>query len=290
MGGGNNMQKIIISCDTTACIKHNEANKLGVYVLPLNVIVDNKEYHDGVDIDNDMLCTMMRNKATIKTSTPTPLEIETFFNNIIEKENPDRIIHFTISSKLSSMFELFTNFCQTNYGDKVTVIDSLSVCSFMGNIVRYAVRLKDEGKDADTIVELSKKRVGTEIVRFVPETMVYLKRGGRVSPAVAMIGNLLGIKPVLKLGVNGIEKESTTRTIKKAYMKTLEEYSKKPDLDKYEIHIVEFDSMPTCKKIAKAAKEMMPNIPILITPMSINVCAHAGPGTFGIGLVLKVND
>ncbi len=282
------MQKIIISCDTTACINQNEAQNLGIYVLPLNVIVDNKEYHDGVDIDNDMLCKMMKGKASIKTSTPSPGEIKTFFDHIIEKENPDKIIHFTISSKLSGMFELFTNFCQMNYEDKVTIIDSLSVCSFMGNLVRYAVKLKNENNDADTIIDLSKKRVGTELVRFVPETMLYLKRGGRVSPAVAMIGNLLGIKPILKLGVNGIEKEGTTRTLKKAYMEILKEYSQVKDLENYEIHIVEFDSLPICKEIEKAAKEIMPNMTIKISPLSINVCAHAGPGTFGIGLVLKV--
>ncbi len=282
------MNKVIISCDTTACISKKERQKLGVYILPLNVIVNGQEYHDGVSIDNETLCSMMKNKATISTSTPTPVEIENFFDHIFEETNADKVIHFTISSKLSSMSSLFTNICKERYGDKVIIVDSLSVCSFMGNLVRYAVKLNNENIEPNEIVSLVKQRIGKEIVRFVPETMVYLKRGGRVSPAVAAIGNLLGIKPVLKLGVNGIEKEGTTRTVKKAYLSTLEEFAKVENLEQYEIHIIEFDSMKICKEIKKAAEEMLPNFPVIITPMSINVCAHVGPGTFGIGLVLKV--
>lgn len=282
------MNKVIISCDTTACINKKEAQKLGIYVLPLNVIVDAKEYHDGITIDNETLCTMMKNKAAISTSTPTPVEIETFFDRIFEEKQAETIIHFTISSKLSSMFSLFTNLCKEKYGDKVIIVDSLSVCSFMGNLVRYAVKLNNEGFEPRKIVELVQKRVGTEVVRFVPETMVYLKRGGRIPPAVAAIGGLLGIKPVLKLGTNGIEKEGITRTLRKAYLSALNEFAKVKDLDLYEIHIIEFDSMKICKEIKKAAEEKFPNLPVYITPMSINVCAHTGPGTFGVGLVLKV--
>ena len=146
------MSKIIISCDTTACISKKDAQKLGIYVLPLNVIVDGKEYHDGVTIDNETLAEKMKNKSTISTSTPTPVEIENFFDKIFEDQNPDYVIHFTISSKLSSMYSLFTNICSEKYGNKVVVFDSLSVCSFMGNHVKYAVKLNNEGKDVEEIV------------------------------------------------------------------------------------------------------------------------------------------
>ena len=282
------MSKIIISCDTTACISKKDAQKLGIYVLPLNVIVDGKEYHDGVTIDNETLAEKMKNKSTISTSTPTPVEIENFFDKIFEDQNPDYVIHFTISSKLSSMYSLFTNICSEKYGNKVVVFDSLSVCSFMGNHVKYAVKLNNEGKDVEEIVSLTKQRIGTENVIFVPESMVYLKRGGRISPAVATIGGLLGIKPVLRFGPNGIEKETITRTIKKAYLTALDNFAKADDLDQREIHIIEFDSMKLCKEIKKACEERFPNLYVKITPMSINVCAHVGPGTVGVALVLKV--
>lgn len=283
------MEKIIITCDTTCAIYGKEREELGIYVLPLNVIVDGKEYHDGIDIDQKTLCTMMRNKAKISTSTPTPVEIEQFFDEVIEKTNPTKIIHFTISSKLSSMFSLFTTVCAEKYKDRVTIVDSLSVCSFMGNIVKTAVKAKNEGKTVEEIIAKTQERMGTDIIFFFPESLEFLKRGGRITPAVALIAGLIGVKPVLKFTTNGVEKEGVTRTTQKAYMTALKQYSEVPNLDEYELHILECDSMDTCKKVEKEAHEILPQLKVLITPLSINVMAHTGPGTVGVGLTKKIS-
>ena len=109
--------KIAISSDSTCAISQAEAKELGIYILPLNVIVDGQEYHDGITINQDNLNTMMRKGSKIQTSTPTPYEIETYFDKIFN-EGYEKIIHFTISSKLSSMYSLFTLTCKEKYGDK----------------------------------------------------------------------------------------------------------------------------------------------------------------------------
>ena len=108
------MSKTIVTCDSTIAISPEKAKEYGLKVLPLNVIVDNVEYHDGVDINYEKLASMMRDNGVIKTSTPTPYEIEAFFDNIFA-EGYEKIVHFTISSKLSSMFDLFTNICKEKY-------------------------------------------------------------------------------------------------------------------------------------------------------------------------------
>ena len=146
------MKKILISCDSTCALPRDEAKKIGLPILPLNVIVDGVEYHDGIDIDPDQLNQMMRGGKSIKTSTPTPVEIDNFFDQIFKEEDPDVIIHFTISSKLSSMFNLFTNHCKERYGDKVVVVDSLSVCVYMLNHVLTAKKLAEEGKSVEEIL------------------------------------------------------------------------------------------------------------------------------------------
>ena len=134
-------EKIIISCDTTVALSKEDISKLNYNVIPLNAIADGIEYHDTVDIDANRLSQMMRNGAKVSTSTPTIGEIESFFDNIFEKTKADVIIHFTISSKLSSMFSLFTTVCNERYGDKVIVVDSMSICCFIENQVRYATHL-----------------------------------------------------------------------------------------------------------------------------------------------------
>lgn len=136
--------KIAISSDSTLAVSQLEAKDLGIFVMPLNVIVDGHEYHDDIDITKDDLEKYMRDNLRISTSTPTPYEIEQYFDKIFA-QGYDQIVHFTISQKLSSMFDLFTRLCQELYGDKVLVINSASVCHFMANHVLAAKKWRDEG-------------------------------------------------------------------------------------------------------------------------------------------------
>ncbi len=276
--------KILVTSDSTCALSRAEAEKIGLPILPLNVIVDGEEYHDGIDIDPDKLCKMMRGGSIIKTSTPTPYEIESFFDTQFAT-GCDHIIHFTISSKLSSMFELFTTYCKEKYGDRVTIIDSLTVCQFMLDHVLTAKTLADEGKDLEEIVTIIEKRIGTEGISFIPESLTYLKNGGRISPTVAFIGNMIGLKPVLVLKAGAIEKEGTTRNIKKTINEHIKKMaSLKLDPKTWHLVIVVFD---TDQKIIDFAlnrfKELLPDMESVVAPLSINVCAHAGPGTIGIG-------
>ncbi len=275
--------KIAISSDSTCAISQAEAKEMGIYILPLNVIVDGKEYHDDITIHQKELNKMMRGGSKIQTSTPTPIEIENYFNKIFEK-GYEKIIHFTISSKLSSMNNLFNLTCKNLYGDKVIVIDSLGVCSFMGNLVRRAKRLADEGKSVEEIVTNVNKYINKDEIFFVPESLTFLKNGGRVSPTVALIGNMLGIKPFLKFHDGEILKQGTVRTYKKAFNEMIEIY-KAMNLspDEYEFHVVEFDSNDAADEVIKMLQDAFPGFNIERTPISINVCAHAGPGTIGFG-------
>ena len=153
--------KIAISSDSTCAISQAKSKELGIYILPLNVIVDGHEYHDDITINQEQLKTMMRSGSKIQTSTPTPYEIESYFDKIFD-QGYDKIIHFTISSKLSSMYSLFTVTCKEKYGNKIEVIDSLGVCSFMGNLVKNAKRLADEGVAFKNIVTSVKKRINKD--------------------------------------------------------------------------------------------------------------------------------
>lgn len=279
--------KIAISSDSTCSITQSKAKEMGIYVLPLNVIVDGNEYHDDVSINQETLKNMMRKGSKIQTSTPTPYEIENYFNKILE-EGYDKIIHFTISSKLSSMFSLFTVTCKEKYGDKIIVIDSLDVCSFMGNLVRRAKRLADENKTIEEIVKDINECINQREAYFVPESLTFLKNGGRVSPSVALIGNMLGIKPLLKFYDGEIFKQGTVRTYKKAFLEISNLFKeKKLNPNEYELHILEFDSTNSANEVEDMVKKSFPEFNIVRSTISINVCAHCGPGTVGLGYCKK---
>ena len=283
-------KKIIVSCDTTIAMSKSKIDELGLNVIPLNTIADGVEYHDTVDIDAEKLCELMRNGAKISTSTPTIGEIEEYFDRLFEETKADVIIHFTISSDLSSMFSLFTTVCEERYGDKVKVIDSHSICCFMANQVLYAKQLVEEGLDVDEIIEKVSELKDKESVIFIPESLEYLKRGGRISPAVATIANLIGVLPILTFKDGVVGKQGVTRTVKKAFMSNFEEWNKNIPSFKEDYVLVVLSASDDFEKINKA-KEILdiinPGMEIIFRNLSLNVTAHTGPGVIGLGIMKK---
>ena len=283
-------KKIIISCDTTIAMSKEKIQEMGLNVIPLNAIADGVEYHDTVDIDAAKLCELMRNGAKITTSTPTIIEIEEYFDNLFEKTNADTIIHFTISSKLSSMFSLFTTVCQERYGDKVIVVDSMSICCFMANQVLFAKQLAENGYSAEEIVSKVSELKETEQIIFVPESLEYLKNGGRISPAVAAIANLIGVLPILTFKNGVVGKEGVTRTVKKAFMTAYKNWEETiPNFkEDYVLYILasalEEEKINKAKEILEVIK---PDMEVRYDTLSLNVTAHAGPGALGISIMKK---
>ncbi|MCH5180892.1 MAG: DegV family protein [Erysipelotrichales bacterium] len=278
------MIKTIVTCDSTIAISPEKAKEYDLRVLPLNVIVDNVEYHDGVDINYIELAKMMRDGKVIKTSTPTPYEIEQFFDKLFE-EGYEKIVHFTISSKLSSMFDLFTNTCQNKYGDKVVIVDSLSVMSFMLTSVLTAKKLiEKDNMPIEKALEIVKANISDFEVVFIPESLTFLKRGGRISPAVAFFGNLIGLKPVLGFVDGAITKIGTTRNIKVTLKETALRYAEmKKDPEIYKVAIASVDANPALIEfIEKLVKEYLPEYECTTDGFSVNVEAHAGPGTIAL--------
>ena len=288
-----NKQNIIISCDTTIAFSKEEILENNLNVIPLNTIVDGVEYHDTVDIDSVKLCELMRNGGKVSTSTPTIGEIEEYFDNLFAKTNADVIIHFTISSKLSSMFSLFTTVCKERYQDKVIVVDSYSICKWMANQVIYATNLAKNGYSANEILTKIKDFLyDTEDCSFIPESLEYLKRGGRISPAVASVANFIGVIPVLTFSNGEVGKKGVTRSMQKAFINTLKEWQDKyqDKINEYQLVILSSGPLDAEKKnkVSAVINEFAKGMELIFSNISLNVTAHAGPGTIGLGLIKKI--
>ena len=143
--------KILISTDTSCLPNYESLNKTDISVFPLNVIIDGEEFLDGVTINQEQLCKAMRDGKNIKTSTPAYGTIIEYFDNLF-KQGYDHIIHFTISSKLSSMYSLFRTISEEEYSGKLTIIDSYSVSFLMLSHVLFAYDEVKNNKELSDIV------------------------------------------------------------------------------------------------------------------------------------------
>lgn len=281
--------KIAVSTDTSSAINLSLAQKLGIHVFPLNVIVNGEEFLDGVSINQEQLAQSMRGGKIIKTSTPPPGDIITYFEKIFE-EGYEKVIHFTISSKLSSMNQLFNNVSRDYFDNKIIVIDSYSLCAVMLVQVLLAVEEVNKGTDIESIVKQVEEIKEDGRVTFIPENLTALKNGGRISPAVAALGNMIGLKPILRLKDGALEKVGMTRNIKKSISELIQELIKEYPIDKYDYNAVSFDGNEAIVSYIKSAIEnTFEGYKCTVLPIAINVCAHCGPGTIGIIVTPHIN-
>ena len=280
--------KVLVSADTSCLVSVDVLKKNNISVFPLNVIVDGEEFLDGVTINQDKLKDDMRSNKVIKTSTPPLGSVIEYFEKLFE-QGYDHIIHFTISSKLSSMYNLFLNVANTNFEGKITIIDSYALSSVMLSSVLYAKEEVEKGTPIQEIYDAIEVRKHDSYVVFIPENLTALKNGGRISPAIAAVGNIIGLKPILALTKGELVKVAMTTTVKKAFMDYMDKNKDKYPADKYDFTLVGFDAK-------EAILEGIYNYLLGINPDSvkgvipINVCAHCGPGTIGIIISPKINN
>lgn len=189
--------KIIVD-STTDLSKSIESKVISV---PITICFGNTEYVDGVDITSkEFYEKLIENDVLPTTSQPSPDKFEQVYKEI--KENGDTAVVITISSKLSGTVQS-ANIAREGYEDCIYIVDSCSVAIGTGILVEYALRLVDEGKNAEEIYnELINVRENIYLVALL-DTLEYLKKGGRISSTAAIAGTLLSIKPVINV-VDGV--------------------------------------------------------------------------------------
>ena len=281
--------KTLISTDTSAVLNYDVFKKNELSVFALNVIVDGEEFLDGITIDQKTLCEAMRSGKSIKTSTPPLGEVIEYFENLFN-QGYDQIIHFTISSKLSSMNDLFKNVAANNFPGKLFVVDSYSLSTIMLSQVLYASEeIKKDRPVEDILKELEAFKAESKIV-FIPENLTALRNGGRISPTVALIGNMLGIKPVISLTDGELKKEGTTKQVKKFIVESANTMKDTYPTEEFDYTLVNFDGKPeVVSYISNAISDIIGKDKIIEAILPINVCAHCGPGTIGLVLSKKIN-
>ena len=281
--------KILVSTDSSCLVNNEMLKKYEISVFPLNVIIDGEEFLDGVTINQDQLCEAMRGKKVIKTSTPGYGTVIEYFDNLFSK-GYDHIIHFTISSKLSSMFNLFTSIAEENYKGKLTVVDSLAVAAIMLGHVMYTYDEVLKGSSIDSILKQIEKRKETDAVYFIPENLNALKAGGRVSPTIAAIANTIGIKPIIILKNGSLEKDKMIKNVKHALSDLMEEFKTTYPVTDFDYSLIDFDAKEsTVDYLMEKADEILGKDVLFKSILPINVCAHCGPGTIGLVVSPKVN-
>ena len=281
------MKKIAIVTDSDSNISLDEAKKLGVIVLSKPLSCGNDVIMDGVTLTYDEFIKELRDGKVYKSAQIAPQIVTDLFEEILKTN--DYIIYIPISSKMSKTYET-SLLIEREFNGRVKTIDAKSVAEFQGYEVRLAKQLVDEGKDFEEICDILEKRGGNAVAYVVPETLTYLKRGGRITPAAAMLGNLIGLKPILMLKDGMIDKFDAVRTVKKALSVAINEVANSeitPEThDLFVLHTNEIERANDVINMIKA-NEKLKDFDVNLALIPGVVLCHTGPGALTIGYSLK---
>ena len=212
--------KIAIATDTNSGITASEGEKLGVFVLAMPVNLEETIHYEGLDITSEQLYDAMRQHREVSTSQPSPGQLMELWDGILAK-GYDEIVYIPMSSGLSGSCQSAALFAR-DYDGRVQVVDNHRISVTQRESVISALRLAEQGYDAGQIREFLEKHAYDASIYITVDSMEYLKKGGRVTPAAATLATVLNLKPVLTIQGDKLDAFAKVRGMKLAESKMID--------------------------------------------------------------------
>ncbi len=288
------MGKVAILTDSNSGITQAESKELGIFVEPMPFYIDEKVYYEDIDLTQEQFYEMLTKGGEITTSMPITGKLMDTWNSILE--DYDELVYIPMSSGLSSSCATAKMLAE-DFDGRVVVVDNQRISVTQKLSALEAKKLADIGKSAQEICDALMEVKSLSTIYITVDTLEYLKKGGRLTPAVAAIGSLLKIKPVLSIYGEKLDKYSMARTMKaakqtmiEALKKDMKNVIKTENLDDVIISIAHTQNQEAAEKFREELLEEFPGKEIWIDPLSLSVSCHIGPGALACTVTKKLID
>ena len=282
------MGKIAVITDSNSGITQKQAEQYGVVVVPMPFLIAGETYFEDVTLTHDAFFARLQEDVDISTSQPSPETVMEIWDKALETS--EEIVYIPMSSGLSGS-------CQTaimladDYDGKVQVVDNQRISVTMQQSVMDAKHLVAAGKSAAQIKEILEKEALESSIYLMVDTLKYLKKGGRITPAAALLGSALNLKPILQIQGDKLDAYKKVRGVKAAKKNMLE--AMKKDVEgrfsdyvtkgQLKLHVAYTTDEETAKQWKEEVQNMFPDIAITrMDPLSFSVTCHTGPGVLAI--------
>ena len=281
---------IAIVTDTNSVITNEQANEWGVTVIPMPFYINNKLYFEGISLNQEEFYKFLENNSEVNTSQPSPGDVMKIWDDILEEK--EAIVYIPMSSSLSGSCETAEMLSQ-DYEGKVQVVNNRRISVTQLQSVKDAVSLAEKGKSAAEIKSILEQRQYQSSIYVTPDDLDYLKRGGRITPAVASVAKVLNIKPVLEIQGQKLDvfkkvrgMKQSRRVMKEAVRDDLENRFK--DMPSMKIYAAYTSNEELGMQWKKELEEEFPGYNIELYPLSLSVSCHIGPEALGVGCVEEI--
>ena len=290
------MSNTAIMTDSNCGIMPDEGRDLGIYVLPMPLIIDGQTYYEGVDITLDEFFKRQISGADITTSQPSPGDVEAMWTDLLRTY--DEIVFIPMSGGLSSTCQTALILSEEEpFRGRVFVVDNRRISVTQAQSVLDAKLLAEEGKTASQIKEILEAEAAEALdasIYIAVDTLEYLKKGGRITAAAAAIGTVLKLKPVLTIQGDKLDSYAKARGLKSAFRTMLN--AVKNDISSRFSHLREdgvlkvgiANTLMEPEKLElfiNEMKESFPDMELFYLPLTMSIGTHTGPGALGIGVV-----
>lgn len=278
--------KTLIITDDNAGFTYKEANDLGIKIMRMPIIIDGNIYYENQNIDQEQFFQLQENGANINTSQPSIGEIIELWEESLKTY--DEIVYIPMSSGLSASCETASNLVN-DYKNKVFVVDNHRISVTLKSSVYDAVKLVKQNKTGKEIKEILEQSSKDSSIYIMVNTLKYLKKGGRITPAAALIGETLHLKPILRIDGGKLDACSTSLGFKKGKKILLNQMlsdieNKYHNVNTLRMCIAYTKDLNEALEFKKEISETF-NIPIeniMVDSLSLSVATHIGPGSLAI--------
>lgn len=289
------MGKTAIVTDSNSGITQAQGKEYGVYVLPMPFYIDGELYYEDINLTQEEFYQKLEHEAEISTSMPAIGDVLDLWDKLLKEY--DEVVYIPMSSGLSSSCEAATAL-SADYDGKVQVVNNQRISVTQRQSVLDAKVLADKGWSAAEIKEYLEKTKFDSTIYITVDTLKYLKKGGRITPAAAALGTLLRLKPVLQIQGEKLDAFAKCRTLKAAKTTMLdainndlkERFQMEEHPEDTWIAVAYTRDLEAATEWKEEVQKMFPNNDIVMNPLSLSVSCHIGPGAIAVTCTKKLSE
>lgn len=288
------MNRVAIVSDSNSGITQAQAKELGVTILPMPFFAGDKTYYEDIDLNQEQFYQLLTDNIDISTSMPLVGNVTDTWDRLLEEY--DEIVHIPMSSGLSGSCETAIMLSQ-DYDGKVQVVNNQRISVTQRQSVMDAMELAKLGKNAAEIKEILERDKFESSIYIMVDTLYYLKKGGRITPAAAALGTLLKLKPVLQIQGEKLDAFAKARTVKQAKNIMIEamknDFAKRfqdPAGEHIYLEMAYTHDREAAEAFKAEVQEAFPGMEIHMDPLSLSVSCHIGPGALAVACSKKLPE
>ncbi len=282
------MSKIAVMTDSNSGITQIEAKEMGITVLPMPFIIDGKTYYEDISLTQEEFYEKLAQNADVSTSQPSVEDVLKYWDKALE--DADELVYIPMSSGLSGSCSTAQMLSQ-DYNGRVQVVDNQRISVTQRQSAVDAMELAGRGMNAAQIKELLEQEKMQSSIYIMLDTLTYLKKGGRITPAAAALGTALRLKPVLQIQGEKLDAFTIARTKKQGVAKMInametdikERFGGMENMDHIHIEVAHTANEEAAKEFEEELREHFGvKNEIICNPLSLSVSCHIGPGALAV--------